>query len=380
LLVALADARWTGDVDVREELPERPVVHLRPERTDLLVGLRTEPEAQRAILERLGFDAGADWNVTVPTWRARDVTREADLVEEVARFRLDDVPFTLPLRTVMFGRLSRDQRLRRMVEDILVGCGFSEAYNWSLVAEDDDQNAIRLPEPLSADQAVLRTTLRRGLIESAQRNVDAGAPDVALFEIARVYLPSGEDRPVERWRVGGIASGGFDRAKGTVEALHDALKIDLRLEVEPRPFLHPGKAARLDSGWVGELHPALLDGAWGIFELDLADLFATVPDVVHYEDVITYPPVRQDLAFVVAADVPAGALVEAARQAVGDELREMRPFDVYRGDQVGPGKKSIAFAVTFQSGQKTLTDEEAAELRTRIVRAVEESFGGQLRA
>jgi phenylalanyl-tRNA synthetase beta chain len=365
---------------VRQELPERPVVHLRPERTDFLVGLRTDPDDQRTILERLGFDVAPDWNVTVPTWRARDVTREADLVEEVARFRLDDVPFTLPQRTVMFGRLSREQRLRRVVEEVLIGCGFSEGYNWSLVPEDDDPNALRLPEPLSTDQAVLRTTLRRGLVESAQRNVDAGADDVALFEIARVYLPSGAKLPEERWRVGGIASGGFARAKGAVETLYDALKVDLRVETAPQPFLHPGKAARLESGWVGELHPALLEGGWGIFELDLATLFAAVPDVVHYEDVITYPPVRQDLAFVVDDEVPAGVLVEAAREAVGEELREMRPFDVYRGEQVGPGKKSIAFAVTFQSREKTLTDEEAAELRHRIVTALESRFAAHLRA
>jgi phenylalanyl-tRNA synthetase beta chain len=380
LLVELAGARWTGDVDVRRELPERPIVHLRPERTDFLVGLRTAPDDQRAILERLGFDVSADWNVTVPTWRARDVTREADVIEEVARFRLDDVPFTLPQRTFMFGRLSKEQRLRRAVEEVLVGCGFSEAYNWSLVPQDDDPNALRLPEPLSAEQAVLRTTLRRGLVESAQRNVDAGADDVALFEIARVYLPSREKLPEERWRVGGMASGGFARAKGAVEALHEALKVELRIEAAQQPFLHPGKAARLDAGWVGELHPSLLEGSWGIFELDLATLFAAVPDVVHYEDVITYPPVRQDLAFVVDEDVPAGMLVEAAREAAGDELREMRPFDVYRGEQVGPGRKSIAFAVTFQSNEKTLTDEEAGELRNRIVTALQGRFGAQLRA
>jgi phenylalanyl-tRNA synthetase beta chain len=379
LLVGLAGARWSGDVDVLSELPERPVVHLRPERTDFLVGLRTAPDDQRTILERLGFDVSTDWNVTVPTWRARDVTREADVIEEVARFRLDDVPFTLPERTVMFGRLSKEQRLRRAVEEVLVGCGFSEAYNWSLVPKDDDPNAIRLPEPLSAEQAVLRTTLRRGLVESAQRNVDAGADDVALFEIARVYLPSGEQLPEERRRAGGIASGGFARAKGAVEALHDALKVELRIEAAQQPFLHPGKAARLDAGWVGELHPSLLEGSWGIFELDLAKLFAAVPDVVHYEDVITYPPVRQDLAFVVDEGVSAGGLVEAAREAAGDELREMHPFDVYRGEQVGPGRKSIAFAVTFQSDEKTLTDEEAAELRARIVTALEGRFGAQLR-
>jgi phenylalanyl-tRNA synthetase beta chain len=380
LLVKLTGARWTGDLDVRGDLPERPVVHLRPDRTDQLVGLRTEPDAQRAILERIGFDVMPDWAVHVPTWRARDVTREADLVEEVARFRLDEVPFTLPQRTAMFGRLTKDQRLRRIVEEVLVGCGFSESYNWSLVPEDDDPQALRLPEPLSVDQAALRTTLRRGLIESAERNADAGAEDVALFEIARVYLPAGEKLPDERWRVGAIASGGFARAKGAVETLHEALKVELRVEPGPQPFLHPGKAARLESGWVGELHPELLEGSWGIFELDLATLFASVPDVIHYEDVITYPPVRQDLAFVVKEDVQAGDLIAAARAAAGAELREMRPFDVYRGDQIGPGKKSIAFAVSFQSREGTLTDEDAAELRNRIVEGLEARFGAQLRA
>jgi phenylalanyl-tRNA synthetase beta chain len=380
LLVELAGARWSGDIDARRDLPERPVVRLRPERADLLIGLRTDPTEQRAILERIGFEVTPDWTVTVPTWRARDVTREADVIEEVARFRLDQVPFTLPQRTVMFGRLSKDQRLRRAVEDVLVGCGFSEAYNWSLVPEDDDPNALRLPEPLSTDQAVLRTTLRHGLIESARRNVDAGAADIALFEIARVYLPSGEKLPEERWRVGAICSDGFARAKGAVETLHEALKVELYVEAFPQPFLHPGKAARLDSGWVGELHPALLPGRWGCFELDLATLFGALPDVVHYEDVITYPPVRQDLAFVVDEETPAGALVEAAREAAGAELREMRPFDVYRGDQAGVGKKSIAFAVTFQSPERTLTDEDAAALRARIVAALAERFGAELRA
>jgi phenylalanyl-tRNA synthetase beta chain len=154
----------------------------------------------------------------------------------------------------------------------------------------------------------------------------------------------------------------------------------LRVEPGPQPFLHPGKAARLESGWVGELHPALLEGSWGIFELDLATLFASVPDVIHYEDVITYPPVRQDLAFVVDEDVQAGDLIAAARGAAGPELREMRPFDVYHGDQIGRGKKSIAFAVSFQSREGTLTDEDAAELRNRIVEGLEARFGAKLRA
>ena len=126
------------------------------------------------------------------------------------------------------------------------------------------------------------------------------------------------------------------------------------------PFLHPGKAARTDAGWLGELHPARLEGSWGVFELDLATLFAGVEPVPLYEDVITYPPVRQDLAVVVAEEVPAGSLVEAVREAAGTELREARVFDVYRGEQVGPGRKSVALALVFQSAERTLSDDDAA--------------------
>jgi len=116
------------------------------------------------------------------------------------------------------------------------------------------------------------------------------------------------------------------------------------------------------------------------FELDVDALVDRVPDLIVYEDVITYPPVRQDLAFVVPEEVTAGELVAAAREAAGPELREMSAFDVYRGGQVEPGKKSIAFSVTFQSSDRTLTDEDAAELRNRIVSALEQAFGAQLRA
>jgi phenylalanyl-tRNA synthetase beta chain len=123
-----------------------------------------------------------------------------------------------------------------------------------------------------------------------------------------------------------------------------------------------------------------LPGEWGAFELDVDALVERAPDVVVYEDVITYPPVRQDLAFVVDEQVPAAELVAAAQAAVSPELREMRAFDVYRGDQVGPGKKSIAFSVVFQSPERTLTDEDAAELRNRIVTALAGRFGAQLRA
>jgi phenylalanyl-tRNA synthetase beta chain len=129
---------------------------------------------------------------------------------------------------------------------------------------------------------------------------------------------------------------------------------------------------------LGELHPTVLEG-WSAFELDLETLFGASPAVAVYEDVITYPPVRQDLAFVVAEAIPAAALVETAREAAGPELRSMRLFDVYRGDQVGAGRKSLAFSVVFQSPERTLSDADAASLRERIVRALDQRLGAELR-
>ena len=381
LIVSLAGGVEPRRAEVTGELPERPVVRLRPERTDRIVGLSIPRSEQRDILERLGFEVDDDWTVVVPTWRARDVTREIDLVEEVARVHgLDRVPFTLPLRSAMDGRLTTEQRLRRLIGDALVGAGFTEAITPSLRADDPDDGAIRLPEPLSAEHAVLRTTLVAGLVEAARRNVDAGNDEVALFELARVYVPGEEPLPDEPWRVAGIVEGGFARAKGAVEVVHEALHVEAGFARAEYPLLHPGKAARVEAGWVGELYPTLLEGSWGAFELDVATLVAAMPERLVYEDVITYPALRQDLAFVVEEEVLAGDVADAIREAAAPELREVRVFDVYRGGQIPDGRKSIAFRVTFQSPERTLTDADARAIRDRIVAALAERFDAELRA
>jgi phenylalanyl-tRNA synthetase beta chain len=217
------------------------------------------------------------------------------------------------------------------------------------------------------------------LLASAQRNVDAGNDDIALFEQAHVYLPAGERLPEERWHLGGIAQGGFAFAKGTIEGVYAALGIEPSFRAAA-DLPVPGRGARTGEGWVVALRDPELPGEWGAFELDVDALAELVPELVVYDDVITYPPVRQDLAFTVPDEVTAGELVAAAREAAGPALREMRAFDVYRGEQVGPGNKSIAFSVTFQSPDRTLTDEDAAELRSRIVSRLETTLGAQLRA
>ncbi|MEO5577185.1 MAG: phenylalanine--tRNA ligase subunit beta, partial [Gaiellaceae bacterium] len=367
LLVSVAGARLTGQVDVQGTLAPRPVVRLRPELADRLSGM-TFPEAeQRETLTRLGFELEGD-QVTVPTWRALDVTRPVDLVEEVVRFRIEEVPSTLPARAAVSVQLSKEQGLRRLVEDVLTGAGFSEAYTWSLVPVA--AGLVALEEPYTVELAALRADLRLGLLESAERNRNAGVEGIALFELARVYLPTGAELPEERWHAAAICEGGFFRAKGAAEAVHRALGVPLLVGARGH-----GRSAPTSHGELAEL-----PGGWGFFELDLEALFADVPDAVAYEDVISFPDLKQDLAFSVDESVAAGDLIAAAREAAGPELRDLRVFDVYRGEQVGEGKKSIAFAAAFQSPERTLSDDDAAKLRKRIVAALAERFGAELRS
>jgi phenylalanyl-tRNA synthetase beta chain len=380
LIVSLSDARWTGDADEKAALPARPVVRFRPDHASRAIGLDVPEADQHAILGRLGFDA-ENGHYAVPTWRARDVTREVDLVEEIARFWLDEVPFTLPERRQMHGRLTSLQRVRRRVEDTLAALGFAEVITPSLREHDDHPDPLTLPEPITVELAVLRTSLLPALVDAARRNAEVGNERIALFEVARVYLPrGGGELPEERTTVAGVTEGGLARAKGAVEAVLRALHAPATWQPDAHPLLHPGRAARTETGVVGELHPTVLEGDWGAFELDLAALAAAAREPVQYVDVITYPAVKQDMAFVVDEGIAAGDLVEAAREAAGPLLREMRPFDVYRGEQAGPGKKSIAFAVEFRSPERTLSDEDAAGLRARIVDELGRRFGARLRS
>jgi phenylalanyl-tRNA synthetase beta chain len=378
LLTELADARWTGAGEVRAEIPPPPAIDFRPGYTDEVLGMDVPETEQRDRLERLGFGVGGDWRVQTPSWRARDVRRDIDLVEEVARFRLEDVPATLPVRQAMFGRLTHEQRLRRQVEDVLVGAGYHEAYTYSLQPTDPDPNAIELPVPLSQQQRVLRTTLAIGLLGAARHNVDSGNSDVALFEVAHVYLPTGTAIPEERWHLGGILQGDFFFAKGAVEAICDALHVEPRFE-RAQPLVGATIGATLQFGWVAQYGPLDLEGEWSAFEVDLAQLFAEVPERILYRDVITYPPLREDYAFVVDEGVPAGELMAAVRAAAGEELREVRFLSDYRGDQIPDGKKSVAFTVAFQSADRTLSEEDGARLRKAIVEALARQFGAALR-
>src|SRR5262249_55266397 len=178
LLVETAGGRWVGHADVVDDLPPRPVISFRPRRADEVIGLATPPKEQRALLVRLGFESRKE-DVTAPTGRGGAATREIDVVEEVARFRMEEVPFTLPARRAMFGALTPLQRLQRRVEDVLAGLGLVETYTPSLRHDDLDPSAWRLSEPISVELAGLRPPLPPSLVGAAPADGGPGGHGIA---------------------------------------------------------------------------------------------------------------------------------------------------------------------------------------------------------
>ncbi len=423
LMIELCGARVApGTLDVGGEGPAAAVIRLRDARVQGLLGAAIPRARCAEILTALGFgvaDAGDGLDVTVPPFRRNDVTREADLIEEVARIDgVDTLPATLPARRAAVGRLSRAQLLRRRAEDALAAAGLHELFGWSwsapeladrlrLPANDARRDAIAVENPMSAEHGLMRTTLLGSLLDVARRNVAHGSSDLALFESGRVYLrnatPPARELPREPHHVGVLLSGAlrpatwrepappaadFFAAKGVLAGLLDALRVEWEIAEGGEPFLHPGRSARVlvdgaPVGWLGELHPAIA-ADWDLaqvaaFELDLDAAIAAVPGPVRYADYTSFPEVRQDLAVVVPATVAAGEVVRVVRAAGGALLAAVEVFDVYRGEQIGPEEVSLALRLAFRSPERTLTDEEVAAQRAAIEAALA-AIGGRIRA
>jgi phenylalanyl-tRNA synthetase beta chain len=424
LMVELCGARFLpGTIDVYPNPAGPRVVPLRHERMERLLGESIPSERVAEILERLGFqqrDAG--W--AVPPWRDADVQREADLIEEVARIHgLDKLPTTLPARENAVGRLTHGQRLRRRIEDLLRDRGLHECISYSFTSPAalrrlrlGDEPVLGIDNPLSEDLSVMRPLLLPGLLDAARHNAAHGRAGVALFESAHVYRPSGPLEPAPEGSPRGAlpadephhlsvlmteaAPGGwrtaprpadFFAAKALLDALLGVARIGWSAEPEAQPFLHPGRAAvvRAESGrglgWIGELHPLVahewdLEGPAAAFDLDVDALVElTEGRVEEYGDVTSFPAVLQDIAVVVGEDVPASRVEEAVRAGGGELLGAVSVFDLYHGEQVGEGNKSLALRLEFRAPDRTLTDEEVAERRAAIERELE-TIGGRLRA
>ena len=408
LMVDLCGARMVpGTIDAYPEPVEPRVVGLRPDRLERLLGEVIPADESERILTSLGFDVDGE-RATVPYWRDADVQREADLIEEVARiYGLDKLPTTLPSRERAVGRLTPSQQLRRRLEDALRDRGMHEVVAYSMTSAESlaklrlgDEPVLTLTNPMSEDGTTMRPLLLPGLLDAARHNAAHGSGDVALFESAHTYRPSGSlDAPegspkgaapaTERHHLAGLAMGAdFFAGKGLVEAVFAAAGLELGVQADTRPFLHPGRAASVRSGdeavgWIGELHPLVarewdLDGA-AAFELDFDVLAERAAGPAAYAAVPAFPAVLQDIAVVADAGVTAAEVTATVREGAGELLARAEVFDVYEGEQVGEGKRSLALRLEFRAPDRTLTDEEVAERRTAIEAALDQ-IGGKLRA
>jgi phenylalanyl-tRNA synthetase beta chain len=400
--VELLGASITGAADVRADEPAVAPVRVRTARVNAILGTQLSDTAVKELLDPIGFDTvitgAGQLDVTIPSWRP-DSAVEIDVIEEVARmFGYSAIERTLPQSTLT-GGLTRHQKDRRLVRQILAGIGASEAWTTTFVSPIelercglDVSAAVMVSNPLVAEESLLRTSLLPGLLRSVAYNASHRELGTWLFETGNVFRQPGAPLPDER-EVVALALAGAD-ASAAVSALHalgDGLLVrDWRIEAATAPGLHPTRTARVvvegeTIGFVGEVDPAVLDAssiaervAW--LEIDLGALLRAPHGADHMRSVSRYPSSDLDLSFEVADTTPAADLVRTMRNAGVAVLVDVRLFDVYRGSGVADGRRSITYRARLQAADRTMTDEELGAARQQLITAVEQNHPASLRA
>jgi phenylalanyl-tRNA synthetase beta chain len=380
--------------------PQVREVKVSAQQVEKLLGVHVPVEKMLSILDSIGFKPARDGDVitaSVPTWRP-DCSETVDLIEEIARhFGYDNIGKTVPHSTV-HGRLSTMQQRRRIVRQVLVGLGLDEAMPSPFLAPGDlvavglhEDDVLRIANPLVADESILRTSLRPGLLRSLKYNQSHRASRIGLWEIGHIYPSSGQQLPDEReWLTVMVAGGDATNALGQWNALCDALSVGAQLDQARVPAgLHPTRSATLARGKtvvgvVGEIDPFVLDslgieGRVSILEVDLTTVLNENPKAVQARDVNRFPSSDIDLAFVLPDDVAATLLQRAIRQAAGKKLVELELFDVYRGAGVPQNHRSLAFRLRLQEPGGTMNESGIAEIQKACIAAAEK-IGAQLRS
>jgi len=394
----------------------RPRLNLRVSRANQVLGTAFPQEEMAALLRRLHLPAEArdadTLEVQVPSFRG-DLEREIDLIEEIARLAgFEQIPVTLPRGAVAAARPGPEVRLQEEARELLLGLGFFEVITYAFQSERQERlpgespaaaGPLRLANPLSEEQAVLRTSLLPGLLEVLRKNALQQVLDARLFELSKVFLPeSGASLPREEYWLAGVMCGAreepswlasrenvdFFDLKGAVEILLEGLlipEVDFRGEELPR-YLTQG--ARVYSGFrelgvLGELRPEIaevmdLKGPVLVFNLNFEALAqAAAPPL--FTPLPRYPAAYRDIALVVPAEVPAARVAQALHHHGRPYLVEARLFDVYSGDPVPPGKRSLAFSLTYRDPERTLTDDLVNRHHQALVAALEQELGAELR-
>lgn len=410
-----------GVIDVYPDVQLPRQVSFTAAQINSRLGVEVPQATMVNILKRLEFevDVKADKiTVTVPTWRG-DVSRPADISEEIARvWGYDNIPTTIPHGVTKPGTQSYAQAIIDRVKDGLTALGFSEAINFSfshpavfdkldLPADSELRRAIPILNPITDEFPILKTTLMGGVLQTVAGNLARKNDDLKIYEVGAVYRPEClplTSLPAEPVMLCGAMSGkrfelawnqgretvDFYDAKGTVEALLAKLGISgYSVELGEAIAMHPGKTAIFVKdgdllGSVGEAHPKVLD-AFGLsrrvclFELDVAMLVKHAALVGDYRPLPRFPAIARDLAVVLPASVPASQVAAAITASGGELLADVRLFDMYTGEQVPAGAKSLAFALVFRAADRTLTDEEVEGHYRKIVDHLVKAVSAKLR-
>lgn len=397
----------------------KKTVILRPERLEHLLGVDIPSGEAVNILSRLEFgvkDNGEHLLVTVPGHRV-DVSIEEDLVEEVARiYGYNKIPYTYPYGASTQGNRTPAQSLEVKVKDCLASLGLYEVLTYSflnpsfiekaLLTQDSVLSTlIKVQNPLSEENSVMRTALLPGMLEILANNANKRVEDLAVFELGKVFLSSESQLPEEKPKLavaamGSTASGwntpadsfDFYYLKGVMETLFNRISItDYSFERETENnFFHPGKAARIIidgmiAGVFGEPHPDVLENydlPAGVvaMEIDFSIILKAAGKPVKYYPLPKYPGIDRDLALVVNNDVEVADIIRVIKKYSGRYLQDVKIFDVYRGQQVKEGCQSIAFSLDFRADDRTLTDQEINGTLKAVSEALSKEFGVELRS
>lgn len=401
-----------GTVAVQSKTFEEKQISITIERINRSLGTNLGRDEVVNIFERLQFPVEKKEDalvVTIPT-RRQDISIEEDLIEEVARiYGYDHIPMTLPQGVTTQGALTPYQKKRRLVRRYLQSAGLYEALTYSLTsAENATVPSVRLSMPMTEERSTLRTSLIPHLLELVQYNRNRKVNDVFVYEIGSVFLPKDEAlavQPAEKEMLAAVFTGiwvnnewqgekktaDFFVAKGVLEGLFAKLGLakNIAFEKESHELFHPGRCAAilLDGekiGILGQVHPLkqkeLEIEETYLFELDLEKLLTKETEPLIYEPLPRYPAIERDIALVVDKEITTHKVQEMIEQAGGKLLKRVELFDLYEGQHLEEGKKSLAFALTYYDPEKTLTDEEVAAVHEKLLSELEQKIGAKLRS
>jgi len=392
-------------IDILNDVPQPTVLALEPDKINALLGTGVPEDEMVRILKKLDFGVEGD-RVAVPSWRG-DVRRMADLAEEVARFHgYNNIPATLMRGQTTKGGYSADQKVENRLGEVCRACGYSEIITYSFIspsaydkigwsADEPLRESMRILNPLGEDTSIMRTTALPSMLEVLQRNYNYRNRDVKLYELGKVYLPGGADGLAVEPKfltLGGYGAGmDFFAVKGAVEAVLRAVRAkDVSFyPCGDDPSYHPGRCAGVRAGEqhigvVGQIHPAVaanygVDTELYCAELSVEALLAARGADPEYIPLPKYPPITRDIAVVCGEEVTVGALEAAIRKGARGLLKEVSLFDVYRGKNLGEGKKSVAFNLVLRADDRSLTGEEADEDVKSVLETLEKECGAVLR-